>query len=68
MFFKKFVIAYDHRVDLKYIDKIKEYFFDMAVKDAQEKYEYQEDYPEYEPYDENDSELDDMFDMSMRTF
>lgn len=52
----------------KYNDKIKEYFFDMAVEDAQEKYEYQEDYPEYEPYDENDSELDDMFDMSMRTF
>lgn len=25
MFFKKFVIAYDHRVDLKYIEKIKEY-------------------------------------------
>lgn len=55
----------------KYNDKIKEYFFDMAIEDAQEKYEYQEDYPEYDSYDEsleNDSELDDMFDMSMRTF
>ena len=29
--FKKFVIAYDHRVNLKYIDKIKEYLNSVSI-------------------------------------
>lgn len=31
MFFKKFVIAYDHRVDLKYIEKIKQYLDEKGI-------------------------------------
>ena len=30
--FKKFVIAYDHRVDLKYIEKIKEYLTNNGLE------------------------------------
>ena len=57
----------------KFEADIKEYFYDSAVSNAQENYEYEEDYPDYEPYDESLSsmkdsiEFDDKFDMSMRT-
>lgn len=57
----------------KFEADIKEYFYDSAVSNAQENYEYEEDYPDYEPYDEslssikNSIEFDDKFDMSMRT-
>ena len=57
----------------KFEADIKEYFYDSAVSSAQENYEYEEDYPDYEPYDESLSsmkdsiEFDDKFDMSMRT-
>lgn len=57
----------------KFEADIKEYFYDSAVSDAQENYEYERDYPDYEPYDDSYSstkdsmEFDDKFDMSMRT-
>ena len=38
----------------KYEKQIKEHYYDDAVEDAQERYEYEPDYPEYEPYDEDD--------------
>lgn len=57
----------------KFETNIKEYFYDSAVSDAQENYEYEEDYPDYDPYVESLSstkaniEFDDKFDMSMRS-
>jgi hypothetical protein len=57
----------------KFEADIKEYFYDSAVSNAQENYDYEEDYPDYEPYEESLSsmkdsiEFDDNFDMSMRT-
>ena len=57
----------------KFEEDIKEYFYESAVSDAQENYEYEEDYPFFEPYDESfgsikdNIEFDDKFDMSMRT-
>ena len=57
----------------KFESDIKEYFYDSAVSDAQENYEYEEDYPDYESYDESlgstkdNIEFDDKFDMSMRS-
>ncbi len=38
----------------KYEEQIKEHYYDDAVEDAQNRYEYEPDYPEYEPYDEDD--------------
>ena len=38
----------------KYEEQIKEHYYDDAIEDAQERYEYEPDYPEYEPYDEDD--------------
>ena len=55
----------------RYEDELKEYYYEEAISDAQEKYEYEEDYPEYEPYDESLNKSfngeDDYFNMSMRT-
>ena len=56
----------------KFEADIKEYFYDSAVSNAQENYEYEEDL-DYDSYDESlnfvkhTAELDDKFDMSMRT-
>ena len=56
----------------KFDDNIKEYFYDYAVRNARENYVYEDD-PDYEFYDESlssvkyNAELDDKFDMSMRT-
>lgn len=55
----------------KYNEALKNHFYDRAVSDAQEHYEYQEDFDEC--YDESETrevsykELDDSFDMSTRT-
>lgn len=43
--FKKFIIAYDHRVDLKYIEKIKEYLINNNLE-----YEIVEDNDEANDY------------------
>lgn len=56
-------------------DELLDYFYDAAVKDAQENYKYEEPCPEYDPDDYEDStrsvksnkDLDDNFTMSMRT-
>lgn len=55
----------------KYKDDIKDHFYDRAVEDAQENYTYEDD--DYSYYEESvkteskDIDLDDKFDMSMRT-
>lgn len=68
---KKLLDNFDNLLD-KYMDKVLEHFQEDAAEDAQENYEYEEDYPDYDPYDESiekkqDKDLDDKFDMSMRT-
>ena len=47
MYFKKFVMAYDHRVDVKYIDKIKAFLSDKGLEFFEVKTDNNEsnDYP-----------------------
>lgn len=50
----KFVDEHFDELFAKYEDKLTEYYYEDACEDAQERYEYEPDYPEYDPYDEAD--------------
>lgn len=50
----KFVSEHFDSLFEKYQEQIKDHYYEDACEDAQERYEYEPDYPEYDPYDEED--------------
>ena len=50
----KFVSEHFDELFTKYEEQIKDHYYDEACEDVQNRYEYEPDYPEYDPYDEQD--------------
>lgn len=69
-FFNALLAKVDYLSD-KYADKLKDYFYEEAIADAEKKYDAEESYLDYADAEFNlmreDLKLDDQFDMSMRT-